>query len=102
MSIGPSREESFRMLTDAALREEVAVLRYAVEFYARPRSYGSGEYAIFLDDCGVARAALRKAREVRGEALRPEGAGGVQVSLQFANGMEWLRQFVQVEEAEDE
>ena len=38
--------------------EEIARLRKALAYSAKPRTYGSGEHAIFIDDCGVAKAAL--------------------------------------------
>ena len=41
-------------MSDAAFEEVVAALRY----YANPRSYGSGEHSVFIDDCAIARRAL--------------------------------------------
>ena len=57
-SIGPSPREVFERLETARLRDEVERLREALSYYAKPRTYGSGEHSVFIDDCGVARSAL--------------------------------------------
>ena len=66
--IGPTTTESLRMLEAARMLDAVKVLREAVEYYASPRSYGHGEHSVFVDDCGVAKAALRTVDDV----LSPE------------------------------
>jgi hypothetical protein len=43
-----------------ALENEIARLRFALGYYAKPRAYGTGEHSVFIDDSGVAKAALRR------------------------------------------
>jgi hypothetical protein len=57
-SIGPSPREIFESIDRQVLREENERLREALAYYAKPRTYGRGEHSVFIDDCGVAKAAL--------------------------------------------
>lgn len=58
--IGPGPAETLRMLEEAALRDENERLRAALAYYAKPRTFGKGEHSIFVDDCAVAKSALRR------------------------------------------
>ena len=54
----PSATELLRAHELEALRAENARLREALAYYAKPRAYGRGERSVFIDDSGVAQAAL--------------------------------------------
>lgn len=68
--IGMSPCESMAALQMAALRDENDRLRAALAYYAKPRTFGKGEHSVFIDDSGVAKAALNEPRRER-EQARP-------------------------------
>jgi hypothetical protein len=52
--------ESLHALEMANLCDENARLRAALAYYAKPRTFGKGEHSVFIDDSGVAKAALNE------------------------------------------
>lgn len=59
--IGPSWRESFSMLREESMREQIRIMREALDYYAKPIILGSSEFSALVDVGGVARKALQEA-----------------------------------------
>jgi hypothetical protein len=85
------------------LTMEIMQLRAALSYYAKPRIYGVGEHSVFIDDTGVAEAALAERKglgglldgplhNLAGEMPKPEvyGAGAPVASLETSHAPDLL------------